>query len=356
LERCLFVCHIAEVKVNKKIIDGTYFKTSVPATHTPNFEIAEGVKFGPLNDLPSLTKPRDGYVIIGGGKTGIDAVLWLLENQIDPDNITWIMPRDAWLIDRKNTQPSRDFFTHTIGAQATQAEAIAEAENIEDLFNRLEKGGVLMRIDPNVRPQMFHGATISSEELKQLRRVKNIVRKGRVTRLDTDKIYFGEDSISTTPNTMHIDCSARAVPVTETYDVFKGDTVVVQTVRTYQPVFSAAFIAHIEANYDDETVKNELCQVVPIPNHDTDFLVGLVKQMQNQMRWSKEPALREWMINNRLDGFTKLVRASEGTPPEELAILKRLKEAGPKAAANMPKLMGEIMQITAARQAKTANA
>ncbi len=56
-----------------------------------------------------------------------------------------------------------------------------------------------MRIDPNVRPQMFHGATISSEELKQLRRVKNIVRKGRVTRLDTDKIYFGDDSISTTP-------------------------------------------------------------------------------------------------------------------------------------------------------------
>ncbi|MGE6474159.1 NAD(P)-binding protein [Psychrobacter sp. NPDC078631] len=345
-----------EVKVNKKVIDGTYFKTSVPATHTPNFEIAEDVKFGPLNDLPSLTKLRDGYVIIGGGKTGIDAVLWLLENQIDPDHITWIMPRDAWLIDRKNTQPSRDFFTHTIGAQATQAEAIAEAKNIEDLFNRLEKGGVLMRIDPNVRPQMFHGATISSEELNQLRRVKNIVRKGRVTRLDTDKIYFGEDSISTTPNTMHIDCSARAVPVTETYDVFKGDTVVVQTVRTYQPVFSAAFIAHIEANYDDETIKNELCQVVPIPNHDTDFLVGLVKQMQNQMRWSKEPTLREWMINNRLDGFTKLVRASEDPPPEELAILKRLKEAGPKAAANMPKLMGEIMQITAARQAKTANA
>ncbi|MBH0086106.1 NAD(P)/FAD-dependent oxidoreductase [Psychrobacter sp. SCQQ22] len=344
-----------EVKVNKKIIDGTYFKTSVPATHTPNFEIAEGVNFGPLNDLPSLTKPRDGYVIIGGGKTGIDAVLWLLENQIDPDHITWIMPRDAWLIDRQNTQPSRDFFVNTIGAQATQAEAIAEAENIEDLFNRLEKGGVLMRIDPNVRPQMFHGATISSEELKQLRRVKNIVRKGRVTRLDTDKIYFGDDSIATTINTMHIDCSARAVPVTETYDVFQGNTVVVQTVRTYQPVFSAAFIAHIEANYDDETVKNELCQVVPIPNHDTDFLVGLVKQMKNQMRWSKEPALREWMINNRLDGFTKLIRASEDTPPEELAILKRLKEAGPKAAANMPKLMGEIMQITAARQATTAN-
>lgn len=77
--------------------------------------------------------------------------------------------------------------------------------------------------------------------------------------------------------------------------------------------------------------------------------------MQNQMRWSKEPDLREWMIGNRLDGFTKLVQASEDTTPEEMAILKRLKAAGPKAAANMPKLMGEVMQITAARQATTAN-
>ena len=341
-----------EVKVNKKVIDGTYFKTSVPATHTPGFEIADGVKFGPLNDLPSLTEPCDGYVVIGGGKTGIDAVLWLLENQIDPESITWIMPRDGWLIDRKNTQPSRDFFVHTIGAQATQAEAIADAKNIEDLFDRLEKGGVLMRIDPNVGPQMFHGATVSSEEIKQLRRVKNIVRKGRVTRLYTDTIYFNSDTIPTTANTMHIDCSARAVPVTETYTVFQGNKVIVQNMRTYQPVFSAAFIAHIEATYDDEAIKNDLCRVVPLPNHDTDWLIGVVAQMQNQMRWSKEPELRQWLVNNRLDGFTKMVQAVDESTPEQLAILMRLKAAAPKAAANMPKLMGEVMQIDAARRAK----
>lgn len=342
-----------EVKVNKKIIDATYFQTSVPATHTPNFDIADGVEFGPLNDLPYVTEPRDGYVIIGGGKTGIDAVLWLLENHINPDNITWIMPRDGWLIDRKNTQPSRDFFIQTMGAQATQAEAIAEAKNMDDLFDRLETGGVLMRIDPNVRPQMFHGATVSCEELTQLRRIKNIVRKGRVTRLDTDKIHFGNDSIATTINTMHVDCSARAVPVTQTYDVFQGDTVVVQTVRSYQPVFSAAFIAHIEANYDDEATKNELCRVVPLPNHDTDWLITVVAQMQNQMRWSKELGLRDWLISNRLDGFTQLIQPSTDTTPEQLAILMRLKAAGPKAAANIPKLMSDVMRINAARQAKS---
>ena len=150
---------------------------------------------------------------------------------------------------------------------------------------------------------------------------------------------------------MHVDCSARAVPVSETYDVFQGDKVVVQTVRSYQPVFSAAFIAHIEANYDDEALKNELCQVVPLPNHDTDWLLGTAAQMRNQMRWSQEPGIRDWLMSNRLDGFTKLVQPSDETTPEQLEVLMRLKAAAPKAGANLPKLMGEVMQITAAREA-----
>jgi hypothetical protein len=241
----------------------------------------------------------------------------------------------------------------TIAAQATQAEAVAAAENVDDLFDRLEKGGVLMRLDPTVKPQMFHGATVSRDELAQLRRVKNVIRKGRVTRLEIDKIYFGDDSIATTAKTMHVDCSARAVPVSESYDVFQGDTVVVQTVRSYQPVFSAAFIAHIEATYEDEDHKNELCQVVPLPNHDTDWLAGTAAQMRNQLRWSKEPGLREWLMSNRLDGFTNLVQPSEETTEEQMQVLMRLKSAAPKAGANMPKLMGEVMQIMAARTANS---
>ena len=206
-----------------------------------------------------------------------------------------------------------------------------------------------MRLDPNVKPQMFHGATVSRDELAQLRRVKNVIRKGRVSHVDADEIHFEGDRVSTSASTLHIDCSARAVPVTDTYPVFQGDTVVVQTVRSYQPVFSAAFIAHIEASYEDDAHKNDLCKVVPLPNHDTDWLLGTAAQMRNQKRWSKEPGLREWLINNRLDGFTKLVQPSEDTTPQELEVLMRLREAGPKAAANMPKLLAEVMQIMAAR-------
>jgi len=97
----------------KKIVDCTHLNTSVPSTHKPNFEVTDDVRFMPLNDLPLVSDAPHGFTIIGGGKTGIDAILWLLENNVAPQNIRWIKSRDAWLINRKNTQPFPDFFGFT---------------------------------------------------------------------------------------------------------------------------------------------------------------------------------------------------------------------------------------------------
>ena len=66
------------------------------------YERAPGVRCVPLNDLPREERPRSGYVIVGAGKTGMDACLWLLENGVDPATLTWIMPRDSWLLDRSS--------------------------------------------------------------------------------------------------------------------------------------------------------------------------------------------------------------------------------------------------------------
>jgi len=78
----------------------------------------------PLNDLPKITEKPDGYVVIGGGKTSIDACLWLLAQGVDPDHNTWIRLRDAWLLDRANTQPTLEFFHKSVGSVAAQCEAI----------------------------------------------------------------------------------------------------------------------------------------------------------------------------------------------------------------------------------------
>lgn len=332
-----------QVKVNKKTVDATYLKTTVPSTHTPNFKIAPEVNFIALNDLPKIENPPAGFIVIGGGKTGIDACLWLLENKVDPDKITWIVSRDAWLIDRKNTQPTIEFFEDAIGAQADQFEALANATSVKDLFDRLEASGSLLRLDKNVRPQMFHGATISQMELEELRKIKNVVRKGRVQSIEKDRIVFNEDSIPTSENHIHVDCSASAISNLEMKPIFAGDLITPQTVRSYQPVFSAAFIAHIEAAYETEESKNKLCQVVPLPNHDTDWIRMMAVFMMNQFNWSQEKELRHWLRANRLDGFSQLVSqvVKEGDE-KKMAILKRMKGNMMPAVIKIQQLMEEI--------------
>jgi len=332
-----------EVKVNKKLIDCTYLKTSVPSTHTPNFAVAEGVQFMPLNDLAKIKKAPKGFTVIGGGKTGIDACLWLLQNRVNPDNITWIVSRDAWLLDRQTTQPTEAFFEHSIGNQANQFEAVAQAKSLTDLFDRLEDKGVLVRIDKSVRPQMFHGATISQMELAQMRRIKNVVRMGRVQRLEKDKIVFKNGSIPTNPDIVHVDCSATALSDgLKTIPVFNGDVITPQTVRSYQPVFSASVVAYVEAHYETEQEKNKLTQVVPLPNHDTDWLRMLAALMQNQFTWSQEKPLRKWIMENRLDGFGKMVRNADKTNEKHMAILQKLKNNALPAMMNLQKLIAEI--------------
>jgi len=327
----------------KKLVDCTYLKTHVPSTHTPNFDITEGVNFMPLNDLPKITTPADMYNIIGGGKTGIDALLWLLEMGVSPDNIQWVVSRDAWLLDRKNTQPSAEFFSSTMGAQAAQFESIANATSVEDMFDRLEESGYFVRIDKDTRPEMFHGATISQAELTALRQIKNVVRLGHVTKIEPNLITLKKGTVPTTPGTVHIDCSASALKADlKPTLIFDGDVITPQMVRSYQPIFSASLIAHIEASYpDDNAAKNNMCGVVPLPNADIDYMKMTAAFMMNQYKWGQDPEIRNWLLTNRLDGFSKMVADVNKDDAEKRAILKRLKDNVMPAMAKLQHFLAQ---------------
>ncbi len=327
------------------LVDCTHLNTSVPSTHTPSFEIEDGVRFMALNELPKLTEPPAQFVVVGGGKTGIDAILWLLEMRVDPDRITWVVSRDGWMLNRKNTQPGLDFFEHTIGAQAAQFESIAEADSIEDMFDRLEASGYFVRLDPDVRPTMFHGATISELELEALRAVKDVVRMGRVERLTADEVVFvGGATVPSSPDHLFIDCSASAIMEENIKPVFEPGVITPQTVRSYQPVFSASFIAHVEATRETLDEKNGLCPVVPLPNADVDYLRLTLASMVNQFTWSQDGELRRWLRGNRLDGFSEAVSQVGKDDEEKIAILNRIGESSFPAAA---KLQEFIDQATA---------
>jgi hypothetical protein len=110
-------------------------------------------------------------------------------------------------------------------------------------------------------------------------------------------------------------------------------------VRTFQPTFSGAFIAHVEATIEDEAEKNALCSVIPMPDKPLHWLTMLAVNMANQHRWGKDKALRGWIAQSRLDAFTAMARAVQPTDTEKLALLQRYAQAAGPAAAKLQTLL-----------------
>ncbi len=331
------------VQVRRKTIDSTHLNTQVPSTRPPQYAVAEGMTCVPLNQLPQFRQPPDGWVIVGAGKTAMDAVIWLLQQGVEPSAVRWIMPRDSWLVDRANVQPAPDRFMECFGAVAAQLHAVVEAGSMADLYRRLEAAGQLLRIDPRVEPTKYYCATVSQAELAQLRRISQVVRLGRVQRIEHNRIVLEQGEIPTTPGTVHVDCSATAIdPGVGGEPVFQGERIVLQMVRACQPVFSAALIAHVEATYpapEDEARRNELCTVVPMPAPGLKWLEMLAANMANQHKWTRDENIAKWIVASRLDRYASLSRSVGEDEADKRELLQRIRVLGGQAREKMAALM-----------------
>jgi NAD(P)-binding Rossmann-like domain len=347
-----------QVTVRKKTVDSTYFGPTVPSTHTPKFKVAADAWMVPPNALAQLWQaPRElgrerpkHFTIIGAGKTAMDVGVWLLNAGAAPENISWVMPRDSWLINRLHTQPGLDFFDEAIGGQAHQMEAMATATSMADLFERLEACEAMLRIHPDQTPTMFHYATISKAEVESLRRITNVIRQGRVQALEANALVMDGGRVELPPHTLCIDCTASAVEKRPAppQPVFEGNKILLQMVRIPMPSFSAALIAYVEAHYGNEAgdegavgdaKKNQLCGAVPFPDSLVGYVASTFGNMRNQFVWSQDKTLRTWIRESRLDGFGKVVAAVPRDDLAKQAVLERLKTNAMAAMGNMPKLM-----------------
>ena len=288
------------VSVRRRIVDATYLNTVVPSMRPPPYHV-EGVDCVAPNDLPAAARNRDRYVVVGAGKTGIDSCLWLLRNGIASDRLTWIMPRDSWLLDRASIQPGPEFLARFQANFATRLAAIDAANSVEDLFERLEAGGNLLRLDPTVRPTMYRCATVSTAELTQLRRIENIVRLGRVESIEPHKVTLADGQLAGDGAALYIDCSADGLKRRPPTTLFDNQHIILQSLRGCQQVFSAALIAHVEAAYQDDELRNDLCAPVPHPNTDLDWAAMTIAEHRNQIRWLDDAELMDWMCAVRLD-------------------------------------------------------
>jgi hypothetical protein len=326
---------VHEVIVRRKFVDGRHARTEVPATHPPKYAVADDVRCVPLNQLPSITRPYAAYTVVGSGKTGIDACLWLLEHGVPAERIRWVMPRDAWYFDRANFQPGLENFEHNMGYVANQFDAITEADSLAHLFELLENKGALQRLDRGINPSIFRCATVSQDELALLRSIRDIVRLGRVQRLEPTQIMLAEGTVPADPDTLYVDCSAAAIQMPPKLPVFDGDTINLFMVRTCQPTFSGAVIAYVESHFSDQAEQNALCAVVPIAEYPLDWLRMWLVTLANLGRWNRDPAMAAWLRQCRLNGAAVMMR---GVAPDDEARMGLAKANGPKAGAAVPKL------------------
>ncbi len=305
------------------VVDATWSKMSIPSATPPSFDVAAGAAFIPVNELPRVAAGFEEFVVIGAGKTGIDACTWLLVNGVDPTRIRWVMPRDSWLLRRGNFQITPQHFARLTKSLADQVESVVLADSVDDLFTRLELVGELARIDSDVQPEAYHCAIVSDGELAALRQITGVIRLGRVTMVGDERIELDQGVVPTTSRTLHIDCSAAGIPAHASTPVFDGDRITLQWVRTCQPAFSAAFIGHVEAAYDDQDHKNQLCGPIAPPSTPIDWLLMFKQELANRTAWAADPAIGQWQESARLDGFSQLIAERGGVDHEAAPHLER---------------------------------
>ena len=320
------------VEVRRRVVDATYLSVVAPSMRPPLYDVAPGVDCIPPNDLPKQ-RARDRYVVVGGGKTSMDSCTWLMRHGISPDRLTWIKPRDSWLLDRASVQPGPAFARRVLADFSAQSRAIAQATSVDDLYLRLEKLGCLLRIDEAVTPSMYRCAIVSQGELDHLRRISDVVRMGRVVTLEPGRIVLDDGTVDVDPSALFVDCTGDGIGTRPATTVFAGDRITLQSVRTCQPTFSAAVIARVEAMDLGDDVKNDYCRPVPHPTKPVDWITMTLEFNHNQLRWFDDPDLMSWLNGARLNAASHMVAPDSDATNVFRQIAPRLRAANTKLEA-----------------------
>lgn len=288
------------VRARRKVVDGTYLQMQIPATHTPSFTVDAEARLVPPGGLVNVADAPGGYTILGSGKTAMDTCGWLLDSGVDPDMIRWVKPRESWVFDRAGWQP-RDLVASTFETLSLGLESLAQAEDLTDLFRRLEACGALARVDPTVEPTMFRGATLSAAERESLGRITRVVRSGRVIHLGADRIELDRGTIPTNRSEVHVDCTAYGIGPAPARPIFEPGRITIQTLMGGFPTFSAALLGFIESVRDDDAEKNRLCPPTPPPSRPIDWISTMSGGFRSFALQAAEPDVAAWLKNSRLN-------------------------------------------------------
>lgn len=300
---------VHEVSVRRRVVDATHFATRVPGVEPPPFTVAPECRCIAVGELTRVSDPPAGFVIVGGGKTAMDAIGWLLDHGAAAHAITWIRPRDSWVLHREFFQPGR---ARTLEGVVLQLEAMNASTSVDETYRMLEQAGVVLRTDPAIVPTMMKGATVSRHELDQLRQVEDVVRLGHVERIEADRVVLEHGSVPTSLDRIHVHCATEGLSDNPWRPIFTDETITLQLVTRMSLTLSGALQGVVEASGRSTDDKNRLCRPATWPHTPFDYLRAILAGIATEMEWGGAEDLQSFVDASRLNLLS-------GTDPSEAA-------------------------------------
>ena len=281
------------VSVRRRVVDATYLEAKVPSVVKPRYAIDDDVDLMPPNGLSGLKAACDHHVIVGAGKTAIDAILFLLDQGVSSAAITWVMPNDAWLWSREPVQPGIALRT-----VLKMVEASADFDSADEVFARLEQRGLVFRLDPTRQPTKWRCASVSRDEFALLRGITDVVRLGRVERISRGRLTLEHGEHNVPDRSLFVDCTANGLSSAATKPIFTDEAITLQSVFMCQQTFSASVIGRLEVARMTDAQRNDVLTPVPHPELKEHLASSLLASTQNMIRANRR--FPWWLRRNRL--------------------------------------------------------
>ena len=324
----------------RRFVDGTHFETAIPLTHRRGFEVAPGVVCVPPNDLPRQAPGFGSFVVLGGGKTGLDCVSWLLDAGAPPGSISWVISRDAWWSSRRAFQTAAPLRTGTLRFMVAMNEAMAAAASVDDLADGMEAASAWLRLDSGVRPTMFHAATVTPPELERARGIGRVVREGKVLSLEPGRMRLQGAVLPCAADTLFVDATASALARSchDRTPVFSPGRMDLQLVRFPAIAQSAGMLAVIEARVEDDAAKQAMARPVPMIDTVADWVERTATGFANQAASLAHPRVRQWLADTLLNAIGAMMATIPPDDDEALALRARIGALMPEVGRNMARL------------------
>jgi hypothetical protein len=317
-----------------RVVNAHYLAPEIPAETPAPFGVADGVRVIPVNELVKLPDIPGQFVIVGCGKTATDAIVWLMENGVDPGAVCWLRPRDPWMFNRAVVQPDPAIY---LGGVADILEAAREAASPDDLFLRMEAAGVMLRIDSRVTPTMAKTPTLAHWELDRLRAIENAVRLGHVRHVEPGRVVCAEGEAAIDRDAVVVHCAASGLQYRPLVPVWGTEAITLQYVAT-GPIFGAALAGYVEATREDDAEKNRLCPPQPLPNTPADWPRVIVAGARGSEALATELDVKRWSHATSL--YRSRIPAERANDPDVASAVARVAAVAEIGMARLAELGG----------------